>query len=474
MDRVQPSIRVLDDDQRAGVHRRSLEILATVGIRVDSKRARELFAAAGCSAVSDGRVSIPAELVERMVREAPASVDIYDRRGRLSFTVGRPPRHPTRFGIGVTNLYYDDPRTQQIEPFAASHLGDCVRLANELGAFDLVATPGIPHDEPPQRADLVATLQMAANTVKPLVVLVSNPELFEPVLDLLAQLGPQAGDRPFAVPYLNPITPLVINEDTVNKMEVALNRGLPIIYNSYGMAGATMPITAGAGLAMLNAELLAGLVLAQLIRPRSAVILGMLPAGFDMKNMVSVFTPHTMLLNLACAEMMAFYDLPHSGTSGSGAGWGADLSAAGGFWLNHLTACLGKVGMAPFVGGNFDSKVFCPQAVVYANDVIEQAQRFAGGFTLEPGQVIVEELKEVGPGGDFLGSRRTFELFRSMAFESSIWPNLSLEQWRQRQQPSAARMLRERTLELVEKASIPEDHDDVLERGRAFIAQRGI
>ena len=152
---------------------------------------------------------------------------------------------------------------------------------------------------------------------------------------------------------------------------------------------------------------MAGLVLAQLIREGAPVILGCLPASFGMRTMGSYYGPETMLLNLACGEMMAHYGVPHCGTSGSGGGWGADLLAADGFWLNHLTASVGTVGLAPFVGGNFDSLVFSPAAVVYADQVIRQARRFASGFTLDPAAVGLGEIDQVGPGGNFLTAEMT-------------------------------------------------------------------
>ena len=96
--------------------------------------------------------------------------------------------------------------------------------------------------------------------------------------------------------------------------------------------------------------------------------------------MGSSYTPTSYLLNLACAEMMSFYKIPHCGTSGSGNGWGADLSAAGDLWLNHLTSFIGKVGCAPFVGGNFDSMAFSPSTVILSNQIIGEAKKFAKGF----------------------------------------------------------------------------------------------
>jgi len=80
--------------------------------------------------------------------------------------------------------------------------------------------------------------------------------------------------------------------------------------------------------------------------------------------------------------MMNYYKIPHSGTSGSGPGWGPDLIAGGAFWMNHLTSIMGKVGLAPGVGGNFDSMVFSPAAVVYANEVIRLSRIFTRAFPL--------------------------------------------------------------------------------------------
>jgi trimethylamine--corrinoid protein Co-methyltransferase len=124
------------------------------------------------------------------------------------------------------------------------------------------------------------------------------------------------------------------------------------------MAGATTPITPLGTLILLNAELLAGLVFAQLVREGTPVILGSLPAYFDMQTMASFYDTTSYLLNLACAEMMAAYALPHCGASGSGIGWGPDLVASGHQWMNHLLSCLGDVGLVPFVGDVLGSKAF--------------------------------------------------------------------------------------------------------------------
>ena len=256
-------------------------------------------------------------------------------------------------------------------------------------------------------------------------------------------------------------------------MTMVIDRGLPFIFNNYGMSGATAPITPGGTLALLNAELLAGLVFAQLVKPGTPVILGSLPAGFDMKSMMSLYTPHTMLLNLACAEMMAHYGLPHSGTSGSGPGWGPDLLAAGGFWMNHFSSLMGKVGLAPFVGGNFDSMVFSPAAVVYADEVIRQSRIFADGFGLDDASVAHDEIASIGPGGNFLISGSTCRLFRQMPYESRIWPSMTLNQWQAKGSVTAEATLRRHVTQVLDGLEPPADHDELMDRGRRFIDTLG-
>jgi trimethylamine--corrinoid protein Co-methyltransferase len=471
MSEVQPAINVLSREQIDSIHHYSLEILSRVGIRVDSKRARNLLAQAVTVSENDNVAHIPAETVDWALAAAPPVIDIHDRLGDFSFQLGNTASPQTRFGIGATNLYYQDPQTDAVSPFARRHMELATRLGGVLSNFDVVSTVGIIQDLAPQVADLYGVLEMTANTTKPLVLLISETQCFDASLDLLEHLHGDLSQKPFVIPYFNPITPLVLNEDTSDNMFSAIERGLPIIYNNYGMSGATSPITAASTLALLNAELLAGLVFSQLVQEGTPIILGSLPAGFNMQSMAGAYTPQTLLLNIACAEMMAHYGLPHSGTSGSAPGWGADLTASGTLWMNHLTAYLGKVGLAPFVGGNFDSLVFSPALVVYSDEVIRQARFFKQGFTINDESVALDEIEAIGPGGNFLISDTTFKYCRKFDFSSSIWPQLTLEKWQVQGRPVAGEVLRQHTCRLLEDLRAPEDQAELIARGEKYIHQ---
>jgi trimethylamine:corrinoid methyltransferase-like protein len=468
---IRPRIAVSNPEQLNQIHEQSLHILASVGIRVDAPWAREALSRAASTRVrADGTVRLPRDLIAWAIEAAPRRVNIYDRQGTLAFRIGE---DQARFGAGVTTLAYQDPATGDLEQFARRHMETAVRLGDALHEFDIVSTLGIVQDVAPELSDLYATLDMLANTVKPLVLLVSGEERFPAVLDLIEHLTGELSSRPSVIPYVNPITPLVLNAGTADKMRHAIRRGLPLIFSSYGMAGATTPISPPAAWALLHAELLAGLTLAQLTAEGTPVILGMLPAYFDMRGTGSSYDMTSYLLNLACAEMMEWLGLPHCGTSGSGMGWGPDLLTAGHQWANHLTSCAGKAGLVPFVGDILGSKAFSPAAMVYANDVIAHARRFARGFPMDESHAELHEITSVGPGGSFLTTESTLAQFRTACLYSDILPNLTLEEWRDQGQPNTADRLREHTIQRIANLAPPPHHDLTITQGESFIRTLG-
>ncbi len=464
---VKPTLNVLSPEQIEQTHKYSLDILSTVGFRVDSDQARHLFTKAeGAKVEENGRVFLNSELIEWSIQSAPSSIDIYDRLGNHAFRLGD---DQTRFGVGVTNLYYQDPETDDVIQFTRQHMELSVRLAHALKNFDVVSTIGIIQDYSPDVADLFAALEMVANTTKPLVMLVSDENLFPDVLGLLTHLHDDLASRPFVIPYFNPITPLVLNEGTADKMIESIEHGLPLIFSNYGMAGMSTPITPAGTLATLNAELLAGLVLSQLVKEGAPIILGSLPIFFDMRTMLDYFDPLTFLLNLACAEMMTRYQIPHAGTSGSGVGLAADIVASGALWANHITSIIGKVGLVPFVGSSLGSKAFSPALTVYANEVIDQSLRFSRGFSLSDETIGMNDIAQAGPGGSFVTAELTLKMVREMYCSSDIFPRMSFEKWQERGKPTNDGYLREYTRHLLNSAQAPEDHAELVAKGEMYI-----
>jgi trimethylamine--corrinoid protein Co-methyltransferase len=468
MNNVRPKLTLLNEEQIQQTHHYALRILSETGVRVDSPSVVELLEKTKQARVEGRCVKISSELVERSIQSAPSTIQIYDRRGNPAFNLGN---DRLRFGIGVTALYYQNPTNDELVSFTRKHMRDLTRLGSALPLYDVISTPGIVRDVPEQFGDLYGSLEHLANTTKPLVLLVSDEHNFDPVLRMFEHLHGDLSSQPFVLPYFNPVSPLVMDPGTLLKMETAIGRGLPIIFSNYSMAGASTPLTPAGILSLLLAELLAGLVISQVIKPGTPVVLGMLPVYFDMKGLQTFYDPQSLLLNLACAEIMAHYDLPHCGTSGSGTGWGMDLMAADTYWMNVLTFALTKGGLAPFVGDSLGSKTISPTTIVHVHEIIDQALHFASGFQLDDTQAALDEIAKVGPGGSFLSSPSTLKNYKSGYYVSSVYPRLTMEQWQAEGQPEAIRVLREKTQDLLANLSAPEDYEEVVGKGTIFIKQ---
>ena len=474
MNNVRPRLVMLTEEQKREIHQNTLHLLETIGVRVDSPSTLEMLKKrVGSSMVDERTVRFPAELVEWAIKTAPPQIQVYDRRGNPKFTIGGP-EDRIRFGIGVTALYYQEPETDTPVLFERKHMRDMVRLGNKLPHYDVVSTVGIVRDVPEHLTDVYGSLEHFVNGTKPMVLLCSDEHKFNDVMEMFELLHGDLGEKPFIIPYFNPVSPLVMNAGTVDKMKIAIERGLPVIISNYSMSGATTPITPAGTIAVLLAELLAGLVIGQLCKEGAPMLLGMLPVYFDMKTLMNFYDPQSILVNLACAEMMAHYNIPHCGTSGSGTGWGMDLLAAETYWMNTLTFSLTKGGLAPFVGDTLGSKAISPLTFIYCHEIIDQALRFSNGFQLDEASIGLGEIKKVGPGKSFVSAPMTLKNYKNGYYVNPIFPRWSMEKWIEAGQPHVQRRLSEYAIEFMEELPVPNDHEDLLAMGEEFIKKLAV
>lgn len=470
---VKPKLILLDPEQIQKIHKASVRILKDTGIQVESGKALRIFEKSEGVKVHDHVVHLEEDLIDHAIRLAPSTIEIFNKLGESAFHLGNMRENETRFGIGTTNTWFQGIEGNKIELFARRHMRHSTKLGDMLDNYDLISTLGIPSDVPVDKNDLYSALDQYANTSKPLVLLISGEGKIQEVFDLLTALHGDISSKPFCIPYVNPITPLVMNRATTDKMIASIHQKLPVMYSNYGMYGGTTPATEGGTLTLLNAELLAGLVFSQLISEGSEVILGCLPAAFNMANMGSYYTPASYLMNLACAEMMDYYEIPHCGTSGSSNGRGADLISSGNLWLNHLISCMGKIGCAPFVGGNFDSMVFSPSTVVLSDQIIGEARKFAHGFVLSEQSICLDDIGHVGHGGNYFTSKETLESLKEVSAYESMWSIMNLDVWKELRMPTAENALIEYTRELYSKAIAESElNKEIIKQGEDYIGAK--
>jgi trimethylamine--corrinoid protein Co-methyltransferase len=117
--------------------------------------------------------------------------------------------------------------------------------------------------------------------------------------------------RPIYTPVCCPNSPLSLNPDTSDVIVEAARAGVPINVLSMALAGGTSPVTLAGTLVTHNAEVLAGLVLSQLVRKWNSFIYGSSTTMMDMRyTTAAVGAPELGMLNAGVAMLAQYYLLP--------------------------------------------------------------------------------------------------------------------------------------------------------------------
>lgn len=408
-----PQFALLSEVQKEEIHLATLEVLRRTGVRVFSEEALELLHKAGCTLLDGNLAKFPPHLVEEAIRTAPPSITTYNRTGE-----------PAMF-LESTNVYYGtgsdlpnviDLDTDQRRPALKSDIANAAKVCDALPNIDFIMSMALPSDVPVATSDLHSFEAMVTNSTKPIVYTAHDRRGLSDIIDMAAAV---AGDieilrqKPFLILYAEPSTPLQHTKEAVEKLLFVADHNLPVAYVPGSVTGASTPVTMAGALVIANAELLSGLVMAQLKRAGAPCLFGSGTGPLDMRTMVATYAaPEFMLMTSAMVEMGRYYRLPTWGFAGCSDSKVFDQQAAleGALW--SLVAALNGANLVHDVG-YLESGLTCSlELLVSMDEVIGMIKRLMGGIELSPSAMALDLIDRVGPGGDYLATDHTFENYK--------------------------------------------------------------
>jgi len=461
-----PHLNVLNEEQVEQIHATTLKVLGEVGLDFPHEEALARFEEAGAT-VTGSRVRIPAQLLEDALSTAPSSVTLYDRAGNPAMILEGREAH---FGTYGTAPYAYDPETGRRGLATSRTIADAARICDYLPNIEWSMPMGVPSDAPVHSADRHQFYHAVTNNTKPVYSSAYTPEGMADAVEMAAVIagGRDAlRERPFFTTGINPSTPLRYAHDVIEKLLVMGRAGLPMIFNSCPMAGATSPATLPGTVVMTVAEGLAASVLAQLVSPGVSVIPGGGPTIMDMKTTVSgMGTPELSLLVAATAQMFRFYGLPSYGTAGGTNAKVVDAQAALEATQSVLMAALAGCNLVHCIGAIDDCMTVSLEAFVLGDEIIAQARRIAGGMAVSDETLAFDVIQAVDIGGHFLDQDHTLEHFREHTYSTMIDRQM-YDEWA----ASGARTMEDRMEEKVrwilnhhQVEPLPEDVIEALDR----------
>jgi trimethylamine--corrinoid protein Co-methyltransferase len=417
---VTPRFQVLSQDQIDELHLATLEVMRRTGVRVDEPAAVEVFAKAGCWVDGD-RVRFPSHLVEWAIEVTPSRVMLCDRLGRPAVALQGERAY---FGTGSDTPSIVDAYTGERRRALKQDVANTARLVDALPHMSFMMCSGIASDVHEAISDIHHFEAMVSNTLKPIAFTAWSLDNLKDIIDMAEAVagGAEALQRsPFCALYTEPISPLTLGVEATQKLMYMAEKGLPTIFTPGLITGANGPVTIAGGLVQGNAEMLAGFVLAQLLREGTPLVFGGGILPIDMRTtLMSYASPEFMQGVCALKDIARHYRLPMFHFAGCSDAKTFDQQASLEGALSILLSALNGGNLVHDVGYIDNGLTTSYQQLVVMDEVVGMVARFMGGIEVSEETMALDVIDRVGPGGHFLGDDHTYRHFRENWFPTLL------------------------------------------------------
>ncbi|MBC8448649.1 MAG: trimethylamine methyltransferase family protein [Chloroflexi bacterium] len=452
---LHPTIRMLSDEQIQAIHHSSLDILSRTGIVMKHETGRELLLDAGAWE-SGERIKIPEHLVMAAIGSAPSRIPMHNRLGELTMPLQE---GQVFFGPGSDCPFTLDVETGERRQATAQDVRRIARLCDGLQQIDFIMSMGTPSDVPTMDHYLHSFIGMIRGSVKPNVYTALDRSDMEDIYRIAcAVAGGEAElrERPFLLHYAEPISPLLYNEESVDKLLFCAEVGIPVTCLPSPNTGGGGPITLAGAIALGNAECLAGLVLSQLVRPGTPFLYGMNTAALDMKSaIVSYGAPEWPTGMAACCDLARYYDLPVWGTAGATDSKVVDAQAAIEATVTIMTAFLTRCNLVHDVGYMEYGTTSSMEMLVMADEIIRDVRYVMAGVEVSERTLAREAIHRARPGGGFLADDHTLDSWRWAQWRPALIDRTRYDRWVEQGSKDMTTRANERARRLLAEHEVP-------------------
>lgn len=446
-------LRAFSQDDLDGIHQVSLESLATGGIRVDdNERALEVFASHGCRVTRHGTygiVKIPDYLVEECIRWTPGTPVLCGRLPQYDFTLEANRVTFATFGEMIQVI---DPDTRRLRPTTRQDAADIARLCDRFDEIGVLQRPVAPLDtqarsHPVHNARIL--LEHSAKHV--LLGPIDARNLDYTTRIAAAHVGGRRrlAERPIFTTIVCVSSPMRIEKNCADLiMASAEVEGGGVVASSVPLAGSLTPVTLAGTMVCANAEILAGLVLAQLVRRGTRVLYSCVGTMMDMRHMTAAYgAPEMGMLSAAMACMARYYRLPshcsglHTDSKALDPQIGYETA------MNALTAALGGGNIINGLGSLELGLTFDYAKFMLDLECARLIRHIIQGVPVDDEHLAHNVIRTAGPGGEFLTSEHTFEHMRERS-QTQLFDRTDRKVW----EDKAARDLVENAYAAAKKA----------------------
>jgi trimethylamine--corrinoid protein Co-methyltransferase len=467
--------RIVSDDELEAIHLASLRVLKEIGVDVLHDDARAIMKRHGAD-VREGseRVRFDADMILELISHAPSEFTLHARN----------PAHNVR--LGGNNLVF----SQMASAPNCSDLDRGRRAGNQVDFRNLVKLgqmhnilhvtggyPVEPVDLHPSIRHLECLRDFVLLTDKAFHAYSLGRERNLDGIEI-CRIGrgvsmEQFMEEPSLLTIINTNSPLKMDIPMMEGIIQMSSHGQVVIVTPFTLAGAMAPVTVAGALVQQNAEALAGIAFAQMVKKGAPVGYGGFTSNVDMKSGAPAFgTPEYMKAQLVGGQLARRYNIPYR-TSNVCAANAVDAQAAYESVFSLWGCIQGGGNFIKHAAGWLEGGLTCSyEKTILDIDLLQMVAEFLTPLDLSEDALAIDAIRDVGPGGHFFGTRHTQDRYKTAFYAPVISDWRNFETWTEAGAPTAVekanRVWKERLAAYEEPAIDPAIREEL----DAFVAKR--
>jgi len=468
-----PNFEVLSEEALEIIETNAETILEEVGVNfVDNPAALERWRNAGAD-VTGERVRIPRGLARKLCATAPSRITQHARNPERSVEIGgKSLVLAPVYGPPFVRDMDGGRRYATMEDFRKFvRLGYMSKWLHHSGG-----TVCEPTDVPVNKRHLDMLHAHMTLSDKPFMGSVTEPSRAQDSVDMCEILfGKEfVQDNTVMTSLINVNSPMTFDDVMMGSLEVYASNNQACILSPFIVGGAMAPVSVMGTLTQVLAEVLAGIAYSQLIRPGAPMIFGAFVTSIDMNSGAPTFgTPEAAHITYGAGQLARRLGLPFRSSGSFNGSKLPDAQAA------YETANSLNVGL--LAGVNFmlhacgwleGGLVSSFEKFVMDADQLGTLHHIARGVEIDENAQAMDAIREVGPGGHYLGCAHTQANFKNAFWRSDLLDYKPFETWSEEGERDTMVLANARVKKMLGDYQQPPLDPAIAEALAAFVATR--
>ena len=468
-----PLYEVLDDEALEIIETNAETILEEVGVNfVENPAALDRWREAGAD-VRGERVHIPRGLARKLCSTAPSRFTQHARNPERNVEIGG--------NTLVCAPIYGPPFVRDMEGGRRyATMADFERFV-KLGYMSkwLHHSGGTvcePTDIPVNKRHLDMLHAHMTLSDKPFMGSVTDPSRAQDSVEMCEILFGKdfVQDNTVMTSLINVNSPMTFDEVMMGALEVYAANNQACIVSPFIVGGAMAPVSVMGTLTQVLAEVMAGIAYSQLIRPGAPVIFGAFVSSIDMNSGAPTFgTPEASQIIYGAGQLARRMGLPfRSGGSLCGSKL-PDAQAAYETANTFNAVLLGGVNFMLHSCGWLEGGLVASfEKFVMDADQLGVLHKLAAGIATDENGQAMEAIREVGPGGHYLGCAHTQANFKEAFWRSDVLDYKPFETWHEEGERDTMTLANAKMHQMLNNYQQPALDPAIAEALAAYVAEK--